>query len=36
MKPQLVGLRRWAKVIQVFEVVGGYVGVVKMNLMGLR
>jgi len=36
MKPQPVGLRRWAEMSWVFEVVGGYVGVVKMSLVGLR
>jgi len=36
MKPQPVGRRRWAEVSWVFEVVGGYVGVVKMSLVGLR
>ena len=34
MKPQLMGRRRWAEESRVFEVVGDYVGVVKMSLGG--
>ena len=36
MRPQPVGLWRWVEVNWVFEVFGGYVGVVKMGLVGFR
>jgi len=35
-RPHPVGLRRWMEVSWVFEVFGGYVGVVKMGLVEFR